>query len=215
MEIKTKYNIGEELFYANEYGKLVKAVVEYIVVTAKEGEDTTIRYTFKREGSYCEYSEVEDCEDTRIFKTKEDFYKHIVNKNEDITDKTMDYEKACELSGPFYLVGGYADLWEGTAPYSFQKVGGNFEEFLNRAADGDIHITQYDNNQLEVKISHYDGTNVYVLVYDIEHMPKWKLKEILEGFKDEIDLDRESEYHFYKPFNELTKEELIDLYNLI
>jgi len=84
MKIKTKYDIGEELFYVDEYGKLIKAVVEYIVVTVKEGEDTTICYTFKREGSYCEYSEVENCEDTRIFRTKKDFYDHIMDINKDI-----------------------------------------------------------------------------------------------------------------------------------
>jgi len=130
-------------------------------------------------------------------------------------NRSIDYEKACKLPGPFYLIGGYLDLWEGTAPYFFQKAGEDFRDFLNRAADGGIHITQYDNNQLEVKINHHDGTNVYALVYDIEHIPKWRLKEILEGFKEEIDLDRESDYHFNKSFNKLTKEELIELYDLI
>jgi len=84
MVIKTKYNVGDELLYANEHGKLIKAVVKYIVITAKEEKDTTICYTFKRAGNYCEYSEVENCEDTRIFRTKEDFYAYIMDKNKDV-----------------------------------------------------------------------------------------------------------------------------------
>jgi len=84
MEIKTKYNVGDELLYANEHGKLIKAVVKYIAVTAEEGEDTTVCYTFKKAENYCEYSEVENCENTRIFRTKKDFYDHIMNINKDI-----------------------------------------------------------------------------------------------------------------------------------
>ena len=125
------------------------------------------------------------------------------------------YDKALELPGPFYLIGGHAKLWNGTLSYSFQKVGEDFEDFLSKAANGDISITQYANNQLEIKISHHDGINVYTLIYDIEHIPKWKLKEILEGFKDGIDLDRESDEYFNRSFNELTKEELVELYDLI
>jgi len=130
-------------------------------------------------------------------------------------NKLINCKKAYELPGPFYLIGGYAGLWDGTVPYSFQKAGDTFKDFLDKAACGNVLITQYDNNQLEVKISHHDGTNVYALVYDIKHIPEWRLKEILKGFKDEIDLDHESDKHFNKPFNELTKEELIALYDLI
>jgi len=82
MKIETKYNIGDKLFYATNEGKLIKAKVRHIDVFVGENS-FRIKYLFELEGNYNGHTEEENCKDSRIFESKEDYYKYIIDLNKD------------------------------------------------------------------------------------------------------------------------------------
>jgi len=122
-------------------------------------------------------------------------------------------------NGNLWLVEGSAGTWRGRFSYDMQYIG-TFEDFLDKAADGDIEVEVFDcekYKKIEVIIIHHDGRNYYELIDDIREY----LKEI--KYYDNLDYETLSwiitdmiKYREDKLIDvllkKIKKEELIEIY---
>jgi len=177
----------------------------------------------------------------KIKRTIKDFKEEIKNlkkqKNEIIEDyEYWDWRKAGDLTredwkffidelnekidnGNLWLVDESVGTWRGNFDYEIQYIG-TFENFLNKATDGDIEVEVFDckkYKKIEVIIRHHDGTNYYVLVDDIKEYLKdvkyynnldyktlsWIISSLIDYSEDEL-ID--------KLLKKIKKEELIEIY---
>jgi hypothetical protein len=80
MEIKTKWGLEDELWYADSDACLYKAKVIHITIDVYRTEINTVY-----EVHIADLHKYTKCavKHNRLFKTKEDFYKFVIEKNKD------------------------------------------------------------------------------------------------------------------------------------